>query len=77
MTAFPEVPEAHIAVGSLSGIAPSDIKAHVLIVLTRDGQLGVTGNTCDHLGMAVTAKALSMLADRVNDDHDHGIDEIS
>ena len=68
---FPELAEAQIAVGSLSGIAPSDIKAHLLIVLTHRDAVGISGNVCDHLGLAIIARATSTLADRILDDHEH------
>lgn len=70
MTA-PEVQEAHIAVGSLAGIAPSEINSHVLIVVTQDGELSITGSACDHQAAAIVASAGQILAMRVLAVHLH------
>ncbi len=63
--------EAHIAVGSLSGVAPSDIKAHVLLVVTHDGYLGVSGNGCGGLRALILAKASAAAAEQAFAAHDH------
>lgn len=52
-----DVPAAEIAIGSLSGIAPSRIKRHVLVVLDSDEEMSITTTCCKHelakvLGMA-------------------------
>ena len=43
-----DVAEAEIAIGSLSGIAPSAIKRHVLVVLGADEKLTITTTCCKH-----------------------------
>lgn len=67
----PEIQEQHIAVGSLSGIAPSEINSHVLIVVTGDGELSITGSACDHQAGAIVASAGQVLAMRVLAAHLH------
>lgn len=42
------VPEAEIAIGSLSGIAPSRIKRHVLVVLDDEQAMTITTTCCKH-----------------------------
>jgi hypothetical protein len=42
------VPEAEIAVGSMSGIAPARIARHVLVVLDRDEDMSITTTCCKH-----------------------------
>ena len=66
--------EAHIAVGSLSGIAPSDIKGHVLLVLTGDGGLAVSSTVRGSLRALIVAKASAAFAEEAfaAHDHDHG-----
>lgn len=68
--------EAHIAAGSLSGIAPRDIAAHVLIVVTHEDEIGVSGTCPDGMKALIVAQAgvslaETLLAEREND-HDHG-----
>jgi len=62
MTTDPSVAEAHIAVGSLASIAPSEINSHVLLVVTEDGELSITGSACDHQAAAIVASAGHVLA---------------
>ena len=66
-----EVAEAHIAVGSLAGVAPSDVNAHVLLVVTEDGGLTITGSACDHQAAAIVASAGQVLAMRLLAAHLH------
>lgn len=47
------MPEAHIAVGNLAGINPSDIHGHLLIVVDRDGKASLTGNACPELAVMI------------------------
>jgi hypothetical protein len=61
--------EAHVAVGSLSGIAPADIKAHVLIVVAQDGGLAISGTCADPLKAFVVASASAALAARAFEAH--------
>lgn len=42
------VPEAEIAIGSLSGIAPSRIKRHALVTLDCDEHMTITTTCCKH-----------------------------
>lgn len=56
------VAEAHIAVGSLSGVPPTDIDAHVLLVLTNAGGLSVTGTTCTEATAMIVTMAAAALA---------------
>jgi hypothetical protein len=64
--------EAHIAVGSLAHVAPSDIEAHVLLVVTRDGCLGVSGTGCGSLRALILAKASAAAAAQEFAAHGHG-----
>lgn len=66
--------EAHVAVGSLSGVAPSDITAHVLLVLEEDGGVTISGTGCDSLRafMLASASAACALEEWRAHDHDHG-----
>jgi len=68
------VPEAEIAVGSLSGIAPSDIRCHILLVVDLDGGMSVSTSACDATVSVVLAAAALQVANRVMDAHvhDHG-----
>jgi hypothetical protein len=63
--------EAHIAVGSLSGIAPSDIKCHVLLTLTGEGRVAVSGTVRGSLRALIVAKASAALAEEAFAAHDH------
>lgn len=54
--------ERHIAVGSLSGVAPSDVKAHVLIVLGDDGGITIEGTGAGSLRMVLLTSATAALA---------------
>jgi hypothetical protein len=64
--------EAHIAVGALAHIAPSDIRAHVLLVVTNDGELAVSGTVgCGNLKALILAKATAVFAEQAFAEHDH------
>jgi hypothetical protein len=63
--------EAHVAVGSLSGIAPGDITNHALLVLTGDGGLAVSGTGCDSLRALMIAHANMAIAVKAFEAHDH------
>ena len=41
--------EKQVAVGSLSGVAPADIAAHVLLVLEEGGRVAISGTGCSSL----------------------------
>jgi hypothetical protein len=62
--------EAHIAVGSLSGIAPSDIRCHVLLVVNTDGELAVSGTVRGSLRALIVAKASAAFAEEAFAAHD-------
>ena len=64
--------EAHVAAGSLSGIAPSAITHHLLLVVTRDGDLSVTGTACEPLAALVLTQASGILASRAYAAHVRG-----
>jgi len=66
-----ETAEAHIAVGSLSGIAPSSILSHVLLAVDRDGGLSITTSACDVSASVIVAAAALQIAERAMADHDH------
>ena len=68
----PETAEQHIAVGSLAGIAPSDVSAHVLLVVTEDGELSITGTACDHHAAAIVGSAVQVLTMKALAAHLHG-----
>lgn len=67
-----ELAEAHIAVGSLSGTAPSDIAAHLLITIGTDGQAKLTGNACPELAAVILTEMAAGLARRAYAGHDCG-----
>ena len=55
-----DVPTAEIAVGSLTGTAPSRVLRHVVVVLDQDDEMHLTTSCCKHelpdlLGRAVFA----------------------
>ena len=54
--------EAQIAVGSLSGIAPSDIQGHLLIVVDRDDRAHMTGNAGPELGVMILTQMAAAVA---------------
>jgi hypothetical protein len=56
------IPEAHIAVGSLSGIAPSDIRGHLLIVVRQDGRPSLSGTACPELAALILTEVMAGLA---------------
>lgn len=66
-----DVREAEIAVGSLSGIAPSRIRFHVLLVIDRDGGLSITTSACDESASVIIAAASLQVAQQALDTHDH------
>jgi hypothetical protein len=68
------VPEAEIAVGSLSGVAPSQIRCHVLLAVDLDGGLSITTSARDATVSVVLAAAALQLAERTMSAHvhDHG-----
>lgn len=72
MTPDLKTAEQHIAVGSLAGIAPSDVNAHVLLVVAEDGELSITGSACDHQAAAIVATAGHVLAMKALAAHLHG-----
>lgn len=64
--------EAHIAVGSLAGIAPSGIHTHVLLVVTDTEGLSITGTACPEQALAIITAAASTLALRALAAHVNG-----
>lgn len=56
------VDEAEVAVGSLSGVAPSDIRLHVLVVLDKTGRVSVTSAGCPETTVLLLAEVLASLA---------------
>ena len=57
------VAEAEIAVGSLSGIAPSAIQRHALVVLDDKGAVHVTTSCCKHEVPELLVAALRLAVD--------------
>lgn len=70
--AFPLLAEAHIAVGSLSGVAPSDIAAHLLITVDHDGRRKLTGSACPELAAVILTELAAGLARRACAAHECG-----
>jgi len=74
----PQAPETllekRIAVGSLAGVAPADIRAHVVITLDGDGGLKITGAGCPALLLFMMATAAGAGAAEAYQAHDcrHG-----
>lgn len=66
------LPEANIAVGSLSGIAPADIQGHLLIVVGTDGRASLTGNACPELAAMVLTQMAAELARTAYKSHECG-----
>lgn len=65
--------ESGIAVGSLAGIAPRDIGAHVLLVVTHDGAMKMSGTVgCDSLRAHMLAAAAAEAAQKAFAEHAHG-----
>lgn len=54
--------EAAAAVGSLAGIRPGEIAAHVLVVATRGQDLSITASGSPQLTRALLADAVRTLA---------------
>jgi hypothetical protein len=66
------IPEAHIAVGSLSGIAPSDIRGHLLIVVRQDGRPNLSGTACPELAALILTEVMAGLARQAYAGHECG-----
>jgi hypothetical protein len=64
--------EKRVAVGSLTGVAPADIEAHVLLVLEEGGRVVITGTGCDALRGFMLAHASAAHAAAAWQAHDHG-----
>lgn len=66
--------EMRVAVGSLAGVAPADIQAHVVITLDGDGGLKVSGAGCKSLLLMMLATASAAAAGEAHRAHDcaHG-----
>jgi hypothetical protein len=69
--------EAHVAVGSLSGTAPSDVQAYVLLVLTGDGKLKAGGTASAGLAAFIVATTSAAYAQQAlaGHGHDHGSEQ--
>lgn len=66
--------EKHIAVGSIAGVAPSDISAHVLLVLEEDGKVTIEGTGCDSLRLVLLTSATAAFAQAAYRGHEHDED---
>jgi hypothetical protein len=64
------MPEAHVAVGNLAGIDPSDIHGHLLIVIDRGGQASLTGNACPELAVMILTGMAARLAQQAYAAHE-------
>lgn len=63
--------EREIAVGSLSGVAPGDIGAHLLLVVDSEGCLRITGAACEHMAVAMLTHAASLISRQALTGHPH------
>jgi hypothetical protein len=63
--------EREIAIGSLSGIAPTDVRAHLLIVIDADGGLKMTGVACPEMAMVMLTQAAASIAQDIARGHAH------
>jgi hypothetical protein len=57
-----DVAEAEVAVGSLAGVAPSEIDRHVLIVLEKSGRVVMSGTACRETTALILAEVLVQYA---------------
>lgn len=64
-----DVAEAEIAVGSLAGIAPSEIDRHVLIVVTTSGTVAISGTACRETATLILAEVLAQYARESHAEH--------
>jgi hypothetical protein len=64
-----DVTEAEIAVGSLAGIAPSEIDRHVLIVVSTTGTVAVSGTACRETTTLILAEILAQYAREAQAEH--------
>lgn len=62
------LPEENIAVGALSGVDPADIAGHLLVVVTRDGRIGLTGTGTAELAVVILTELTSQLARQAYED---------
>jgi len=82
------IPGAHIAVGNLSGVAPADIRTHLLIrtcgadsvlqggeevnTVAHDGTVKLTGNACAAHAGMILADMAALIARRAYEAHECG-----
>jgi hypothetical protein len=77
----PELPplapglEREIAAGSLSGVTPAEIGAHLLLVIDGEGTLRVTGSACSHIAVLMLTDAAAILARQNLAGHVHGTED--
>jgi hypothetical protein len=56
------LPETNIAIGNLSGTDPSDIAGHLLVVISHDGTVRLSGTGSPEAAVMVLAELTSQLA---------------
>ena len=73
--AVPEPPlaglEREIAIGSLSGIAPTEVRAHLVLVVDNAGGLKISGAACDELAVTMLTHAATLISKRILAGHKH------
>jgi hypothetical protein len=67
--------EREIAIGSLSGTAPADIGAHLLLVVDREGGLRITGVACEHMAVVMLTEAAAIISRQNLAGHVHGTED--
>jgi hypothetical protein len=65
-----DIAEAEIAVGSLAGIAPSEIDRHLLVVLEHSGRVTMSGTACREATTVLLAEVLLQLARQAHGEHE-------
>lgn len=67
-----DIAEAEVAVGSLAGVAPADIDRHVLIVVTKTGEVAITGTACREATTLILTEVLAQYAREAQATHKCG-----
>lgn len=67
-----DVAEAEVAVGSLTGIPPSDIERHLLVVVEKSGRVTLSGTTCREATVLVLSELLAQLTREAYAAHECG-----
>ena len=70
-----DLPTRSVAVGSLAGIAPARVRANLLIVVSDDGDLLMSGTACDEMAITMLAGCTEIVARRLYEAHAHATGE--